>query len=74
MDYQLVKGNLGAQVWQKPEGDITHIWTLSWWEDFESIKAFAGEDMEKVKYDEEDKDYWPEFEPSVVHCEAYEFR
>ncbi len=66
MDYQSVKGNFRAQVWQKPEGDITHIWTLSWWEDFESIKAFAGEDMEKAKYVEEDKDYLLETEPSVV--------
>ena len=74
MDYQSVKGNLGAQVWQKPEGYITHIWTISWWEDFESIKAFAGEDMEKAKYYEEDKDYLLEFEPLVVHCECFDFR
>lgn len=73
-DYKSVKGNLGAQVWQRQDGDITHVWTVSWWEDFESIKAFAGKDIEKAKYYEEDNDYLLEFEPSVMHCESYDFR
>lgn len=73
-DYKSVKGNLGAQVWQRQDGEITHVWTVSWWENFESIKAFAGEDIEKAKYYEEDKDYLLEFEPSVMHCESYDFR
>mgnify|MGYP003493192970 CR=1 FL=1 len=74
MDYQSIKGNFGGQVWQKPEVDITHIWTISWWEDFESIKAFAGEDSEKAKFYEENKDYLLEFEPSLVDCETYDFK
>lgn len=72
-DYKSVKGNLGAQVWQRKEGDITHIWTVSWWDTFESIKAFAGEDIEKAKYYKEDKDFLLEFEPSVTHSECYDF-
>src|SRR5687767_12404198 len=73
-DYKSVKGNLGAQVWQRQEVDITHIWTVSWWDNLESIKAFAGNDIGKAKYYEEDKDYLLEFEPSVMHCESYDFR
>ena len=73
-DYKSVKGNLGAQVWQRQEGDITHIWTVSWWDNIDSIKTFAGEDMEKAKYYQEDKDYLLEFEPSVMHSECYDFR
>lgn len=73
-DYKSVKGNLGAQVWQRQEADITHIWTVSWWDNFESIKAFAGNDIGKAKYYEEDKNYLLEFEPSVMHCESYDFR
>lgn len=46
-DYQSVKGNQGVQLWQRQEGDITHIWTVSWWDNFESIKAFAGVDIKK---------------------------
>jgi hypothetical protein len=72
-DYKSVNGNLGAQIWQRQEGDVTHIWTVSWWDNFESIKAFAGEDIEKAKYYKEDKDYLLEFEPSVSHSECYDF-
>lgn len=73
-DYKSVDGNLAAQIWQKEEGDITHIWTVSWWKDYESIQKFAGEDFTKAKYYEEDKKFLLEFEPGVVHYEAYDFK
>jgi len=72
-DYLDTPGNLGAQIWQRQENDITHIWTISWWRDYASIKSFAGEEMEKAKYYEEDKKYLLEFEPTVMHCDAYIF-
>src|SRR5262245_2973491 len=73
-DYRSIKGNLGCQVWQRQEGEITHIWTVSWWENFESIRAFAGDNVEKPKYYKEDQQYLLEFEPTVLHCEAFDFR
>ena len=73
-EYTSTHGNLGAQIWQRQEGDITHIWTVSWWQDFESIKAFAGDEIEKAKYYAEDKKYLLEFEPTVAHCEAFDFK
>jgi len=72
-DYTSIKGNLGAQIWQRQEGDITHIYTVSWWDSYESIKQFAGEEFEKAKYYEEDKKYLLEFEPNVVHYNCYDF-
>ena len=73
-DYTSTKGNLGAQIWQRQEGDITHIWTVSWWKDFESIRAFAGDEIEKAKYYDDDKKYLLEFEPNVMHCETFDFK
>ena len=72
-EYLSTAGNLGAQIWQREEGDITHIWTVSWWRDYDSIREFAGADFEKAKYYEEDKKYLLDFEPTVLHCEAYIF-
>ena len=72
-DYSSTKGNQGAQIWQRLEGEITHIWTVSWWDSLENIKAFAGDDIEKARYYDEDKKYLLEFEPTVMHCEAYNF-
>jgi heme-degrading monooxygenase HmoA len=73
IDYKSTRGNRGAQIWQRREGDITHIWTVSWWDDYESIRAFAGDDVEKAHYYDEDKKYLLEFEPNVIHCETFDF-
>ena len=71
--YRSVKGNLGAQIWQKKEAEVTHIWTVSWWDNIESIKAFAGADFEQAKYYEEDKNFLLEFETGVVHYSCYDY-
>lgn len=72
-DYINTPGNLGAQLWQREQDGITEIWTISWWENYESIKLFAGEDFEKAHYYEEDEKYLLDFEPTVIHCETYHF-
>jgi heme-degrading monooxygenase HmoA len=73
-DYKSIPGNLGCQIWQQREKDVTHIYTVSWWDSYESIKKFAGEDYTKAKYYKEDKNYLLEFEPEVKHYECYDFR
>ncbi len=45
---------------------------LTFWESVEAIKAFAGENVEKARYDDFDKDYLLEYEPTCRHWEAYE--
>ena len=35
-----------------------------------AVRAFAGEDVEKARYYEEDSKYLLEFEPTVKHYEA----
>jgi len=69
-DYQSVTGNISVHVLERTEGDITHFITLTFWKDMDSIKAFAGEDVEVAKYYPEDKDFLLEFEPKVVHYEV----
>jgi hypothetical protein len=73
-DYKNVEGNLGAQIWQRDDGDITHIYTVSWWKDYESVRSFAGEDFAKARYYDEDKEYLLEFEAEVLHFEAFDFK
>ena len=69
-DYQSVDGNISVHILERKEGDITHFITLTFWKNLESIKAFAGEDVETAKYYPEDKDFLLEFEPKVVHYEV----
>ena len=59
---------------KREEGDICHFITLTTWESMESIKGFAGSDISKAKYYEEDKDFLLEFEPTVAHFEVTEVR
>lgn len=69
-DYQSIEGNISVHVLERTEDGITHFITLTFWKDVESIKAFAGEDVETAKYYPEDKDFLLEFESNVVHYEV----
>ena len=69
-DYRSVKGNLSVHILRRQEGDVTHFITLTFWDSLESIKGFAGEDVNRAKYYPEDKDFLLEFEPTVVHYEV----
>jgi heme-degrading monooxygenase HmoA len=69
-DYQSVPGNLSIHILERREGDITHFITMTFWKDMESIKGFAGEDVERAKYYPEDEDFLLEFEPTVAHFEV----
>ena len=69
-DYQSVPGNISVHILERPEGDVTHFITLTFWNNLESIRAFAGEDVGRAKYYPQDKDYLLEFEPTVVHYEV----
>jgi heme-degrading monooxygenase HmoA len=72
-DYKKTDGNLSVEILRRLETDVCHFWTVTKWDSFESIKKFAGEDYEKAKYYDEDRQYLLEFEPHVIHCETFEF-
>ena len=72
-DYKSVPGNLSVEVWREIDGEVCHFWTVTKWDSFDSIKRFAGEDCEKAKHYPEDEKYLLEFEPTVRHCETFEF-
>ena len=69
-DYQSVEGNLSVHILERKQGEITHFITLTFWRDWDSIRAFAGEDVDIAKYYPEDKDFLLEFEPTVIHYEV----
>lgn len=69
-DYRSVAGNVSVHILERPDGDVTHFMTLTFWESLASIRAFAGESVETAKYYPEDADFLLEFEPTVVHYEV----
>lgn len=69
-DYQSVPGNLGVYILERQEGEITHFVTLTFWENLDVIRGFAGDDIERAKYYPEDQDFLLDFEPTVVHYDV----
>ena len=69
--YLNTPGNLSAKVLRRVEDNVCHFYTVTEWQDIESIKKFAGEDFEKARYYPEDKTFLLEFEENVIHCETF---
>ena len=70
-DYTSIPGNISAKILRRIENDICHFYTVTEWDNIESIKQFAGEDYEKARYYSEDEKYLLEFEENVNHYETY---
>ena len=69
-EYRATPGNLGAQVVRRISGKRAEFLTISWWDSWEAIRGFAGDDIEKAVYYPEDDDFLIEREPTVTHYEV----
>lgn len=64
-----IEGNLGVQMMRHSKDGITEFITISYWENLEDIKNFAGENIEKPHHLPKDKDYLLELPEFVKNCE-----
>src|SRR5688500_2718794 len=69
-DYRAPHGNLSVDLLERPDGDVVHFVTLTYWTGVDAIRAFAGDAIAVAKYYPEDRDFLLEFEPEVVHYEV----
>ena len=69
--YRNVEGNRGAWVMHRIDGDVAHFDMLSFWDNVEAVKRFAGEDYEVSYYFDFDDDFLIEKEPHVRHWKMY---
>lgn len=69
-DYRATPGNLGVQVLRRIDGDRAVFLLISYWESFDAIKRFAGDDVEQAVFYPEDDDYLLERGPRVEHFEV----
>ena len=63
-------GNQGAQIWLRPDGDRTEIVVVSHWDSRDSIRAFAGEDIEAAVLYPEDERYLIDGQSTIRHYEV----
>jgi hypothetical protein len=71
-DYRGTPGNRGAWCLSRVEGAATHVEMLTFWDDFDAIRRFAGEDAEVAKYYDFDDRFLLEKESCVLHFEVRE--
>jgi hypothetical protein len=69
--YLATQGNRGAWCLYRTEADIAHFEMLTFWDDTDAIKRFAGDDYSMAKYYDFDSDYLIEMEARVRHYEVY---
>ena len=70
-DYQETKGFKGLTFLRQIQNDEGHFNLITFWENLEVIKNFAGQDFEKAKYYPEDSNFLLEFEEKVQHHEVF---
>ena len=70
-DYLATPGNRGAWCLTRTEGNLTHFEMLTFWQDIEAIKRFAGDDHSKAKYYDFDSNFLLEKEPYVRHFDVH---
>lgn len=70
-DYQKTRGFQGLQFLRNIQENEAHFSLVTYWENLEVIKNFAGNDFEKAKYYPEDTAYLLEFEEKVAHYEVF---
>jgi heme-degrading monooxygenase HmoA len=67
-EYRQTPGNQGAQMWTRDLDDgTTEVVTVSWWESLDSIRGFAGDDIEVAVFYPEDDDYLVDRDERVTH-------
>ena len=65
--YAQTPGNHGAWMLRRDEGDRTEFITLSFWDSRDSVRGFAGDDIERAVFYPEDDRFLVEREETVRH-------
>ena len=65
--YAQTAGNRGAWLLRRDEGDRTEFITYSMWDSLDSIRAFAGDDIERAVYYPDDERYLVQRDDRVRH-------
>lgn len=68
--YGETPGNRGAWMLRRDDGDRTEFITLSMWESYDAIRAFAGDDIEAAVLYPEDERYLIDGWSAVTHYDV----
>jgi antibiotic biosynthesis monooxygenase (ABM) superfamily enzyme len=63
-------GNRGAMILRRDDGERTEFQTVILWDDLESIRAFAGDELDRAVFFPEDDRFLVERDEHVFHYEV----
>jgi heme-degrading monooxygenase HmoA len=69
-DCRALSGNRGVLVLRRDTGERTEFIFISFWDDVDAIRAFAGDDVERARYYPEDERYLLSLDPHVHHYDV----
>jgi heme-degrading monooxygenase HmoA len=69
-EYRATPGNQGAWMLRRDDGDRSEIVTFSLWDSRDSIRAFAGEDIDQAVFYPEDDRFLIERDLAVRHYDV----
>lgn len=69
-DYAKTPGYRGVLVLRTDEGDVTRFTLTSFWDSYDAIRRFAGDDYARARYYDDDDAFLVEKEPFVAHAEV----
>jgi heme-degrading monooxygenase HmoA len=69
--YEAVEGNRGVHMTRRDVGDNTEFCMVTFWESWEAVRRFAGDEPELAVFYAEDDRYLVDRELSVAHYEVY---
>ena len=70
-DYSQVNGFIKLTFLKRTDSNYAYFDLITFWENMDVIKGFAGDDFEKAKYYPEDKNYLIDFPERVTHYEVF---
>ena len=70
-DYKKTDGFVKLTFLKRTDHEFAYFNLITFWENLEVIKNFAGHDFEKAKYYPEDKGYLIDFPEKVTHYEVF---
>ena len=68
-EYRETAGNRGAWILRRIDGDRAEFVTLTFWDDMDAVKRFAGDEPERAVYYPEDERFLVDRENTVSHYE-----
>ena len=69
-EYRSTPGNQGAWMLRRDDGDRSEVVTFSLWDSRDSIRAFAGDDIDQAVFYPEDDHFLLERDLTVRHYDV----